>query len=262
MTEVVFQQGFLNNERVKYLRRKDIAAVTIAGGGAMGTPGEVVIYYVDDGYIIEAKGNYVYGNLDLDKLCKCLHLEARGPKAWTEYDLGMGNTLFVNARDYESFDFNLSQCPEMVGEVYRREAWIVLSAMHRIMDELREKIYAELYGPQIHDEPGPADDEELLDMGMPVTVCIAMSEEQAQRENCTQCFSDFPDASRIYLEMDAVPADLCLERETGWEKKLCLKKVDFTRLISLWYPDGVDWDWKQALDRIDGDTVWIIAFGD
>ena len=99
---------------------------------------------------------------------------------------------------------------------------------------------------------------------MPVVVSIAMSDEQAKREHRVCGLSEFPDSSRIYFEMDDAPADICVVEETGWAKRLRLKKADFPKLISLWYPDGIkrDWNWRQELDRIDGDTVWVIGFGD
>lgn len=118
----------LDNTQIKYLKRDKVAAVSLASSGAMGTPGEVVIFFAGDDCIVEAQCNYVYGDFDIEALDKRLHLSRRGAKAWTEYDLGAGNTLLINAHDYPKLDETLrGKDTAIVGTIYRDEIWIALS---------------------------------------------------------------------------------------------------------------------------------------
>ncbi len=263
MTEVEYLQTRFENTQIKYLERDKVAAVSLASGGAMGTPGEVVIFYAGDDYIIEARSNYVYGDFDVEALNKQLRLSQRGTKAWTEYDLGAGNILLVNARDYPMLNETLNgKDIDLIGAIYRDEAWIALSYVNDIMSGLRQRITLEQTQLGFAHRPHTHEEETDDGPGLSSTVSLVVDEEQ---RNCyPELRCDFPDCRRIYLqEMDATPDEICLEKETGWAKKICVKKTDFPKLISLWYSDGTrDWDWKGLLDMVEGDIVCIQGFGD
>lgn len=98
----------------------------------------------------------------------------------------------------------------------------------------------------------------------PVSVMFAKSKEQAQRESCKRCiYPEFPDCKRIYFAMEELSDSLCISKEIGWERTLCVRKIDISRIMGLWYPDGTGaWDYKRLIDQIEGDLVWIIGFGD
>lgn len=98
----------------------------------------------------------------------------------------------------------------------------------------------------------------------PVEVMFAKSEEQAQREDGSRCiYPEFPDSKRIYFAMTKLDDSLCISKTTGWEREICVRKIDVPRIMELWYPDGTGtWDYKHLIDQIDGDLVWIIGFGD
>lgn len=266
MTEVEYLRATFDNAQIKYLKRDKVAAVSLASGGAMGMPGEVVIFFAGDDCIVEARNNYVYGDFNIEALDKQLHLSQRGAKAWTEYYLGAGNTLLINARDYPMLDGTLKgKDTDLIGAICRDEIWIAISCVNDIMSGLRQKIVAEQncegYAPNALREY----DEDEVDLGSPITVTLTLGDRQSRQDGFSpdlRC--DFPDCRRIYLkEMDATPDEICLKKETGWAKKICVKKSDFPKLISLWYSDGTgDWDWKGLLDLIEGDTVCIQGYGD
>lgn len=266
MAEVEYLQTRFENTQIKYLKRTKVAAVSLASDGAMSMPGEVVIFYADDDYIIEARGNYVYGGFDVEALDKQLRLSQRGTKAWAEYDLGAGNILLVNARDYPMLDETLNgKDTDLIGAIYRDEAWIALSCVNDIMSELRQKIIAEQtqtgFTHRLHTH-----DEELEDgYGLPITVSLVIGEGKLEHKDfASELDCTLPDCSRIYLkEMDVTPDEICLEKEVGWAKRICVKKSDFPKLMSLWYSEGTgDWNWKELLDLIDGDVVCIQGYGD
>ena len=266
MTEVEYVRATYYNAQIKYLKRDKVAAVSLASGGAMVMPGEIVIFFAGDDCIVEARNNYVYGDFDVEALDKQLRLSQRGAKAWAEYYLGAGNTLLINARDYPMLNETLKgKDTDLIGAIYRDEIWIALSCVNDIMSGLRQKIIAEQTQPGFAHMPRKHDEELEADYGLSITVTLVMGEGQPGQENCPPGLrSDFPDCRRIYLkEMDATPDEICLEKETGWAKKICVRKSDFPELISLCYSDGTgDWDWKGLLDLIDGDVVCIHGYGD
>lgn len=98
----------------------------------------------------------------------------------------------------------------------------------------------------------------------PVEVMFAMSEEQALWEGGRRCiYPKFPDSKRIYFAMDKLDDSLCISKRIGWEREICVRKLDIPRIMDFWYPDGTGaWDYKRLIDPIDGDWVWIVGFGD
>lgn len=102
-------------------------------------------------------------------------------------------------------------------------------------------------------------------MRLMIEVYLAMGEEQAEREHRAVCLEPpLPDSSRIYLdEMDRIPEKLCISKTSGWEKEVCIKKEDIAQVLSIWYPNGIDdGNWRELVEKIEGDHVWIIGFGD
>ena len=98
----------------------------------------------------------------------------------------------------------------------------------------------------------------------PVEVMFAKSKEQAQQEGSSRCiYPEFPDCKRIYFAMEELSDSLCISKEIGWERTLCVRKIDIPRIMELWYPDGTGaWDYKCLIDQIESNLVWIIGFGD
>lgn len=98
----------------------------------------------------------------------------------------------------------------------------------------------------------------------PVAVMFAMSEEQAQREGSRRCiYPEFPDGRRIYFAMEKLDDSLCIRKKIGWEREICVRKIDVPCIMELWYPDGTGvWDYKRLIDQIEGNWVWMIGFGD
>ncbi len=98
----------------------------------------------------------------------------------------------------------------------------------------------------------------------PVSVMFAKGKEQVQREGGKQClYPAFPDSRRIYFAMEALDDSMCVHREIGWEREICVRKADLPHIMELWYPDGTaSWDYMALINQIEGDVVWIIGFGD
>lgn len=98
----------------------------------------------------------------------------------------------------------------------------------------------------------------------PVSVMFAKGKEQAQREGGGRCiYPEFPDSRRVYSAMAALDDSLCITKTTGWEREICVRKADVSRIIELLYQDSVkNWDYMTIINQIDGDFVWIIGYGD
>lgn len=98
---------------------------------------------------------------------------------------------------------------------------------------------------------------------MPIVVYIAMSDEQAEEEKGAVCIEwEIPDSSRIYFEMVKLPSELVTIVENGWEREIFFKKRNAKKIFELLYPDGIKFDYKKALNRINGEKVRLIGWGD
>ena len=101
------------------------------------------------------------------------------------------------------------------------------------------------------------------DMGLSVSVYLAMSGEQAIRKGCNKCLSpQFPESKRVYGMLRDIDNNLCVYKHIGWTTVICLEKCNIGVVLHLLYPTGVpeEWDYKSLINLIDGDLVWIIGF--
>lgn len=104
---------------------------------------------------------------------------------------------------------------------------------------------------------------ERITFTMPIVVYIAMSEEQAEEEKGAVCIEwEIPDSSRIYFEMVKLPSELVTIVENGWKREIFFRKKNAKKIFELLYPDGIRFDYKKALNRINGEKVRLIGFGD
>ena len=98
---------------------------------------------------------------------------------------------------------------------------------------------------------------------MPIEVYIAMSEEQANEEHGSVCIEwELPDSKRVYFDMMKLPTELVAVVKNGWEKEVVFLKTDAKKVFDLLYPDGVKFDYKKLINRINGREVRMIGFGD
>ncbi len=98
---------------------------------------------------------------------------------------------------------------------------------------------------------------------MPIAVYIAMSDEQAEEEKGTVCIEwEIPDSKRIYFDMVELPSELVTIVENGWHREVIFRKKNAKKIFELLYPDGIKFDYKKALNRINGEKVKLIGWGD
>lgn len=104
---------------------------------------------------------------------------------------------------------------------------------------------------------------ERITFTMPIVVYIAMSDEQAEEEKGAVCIEwEIPDSSRIYFEMVKLPSELVTIVENGWKREIFFRKKNAKKIFELLYPDGIKFDYKKDLNRINGEKVRLIGFGD
>ena len=97
-----------------------------------------------------------------------------------------------------------------------------------------------------------------------VETYFAVSEEQAEKEHIKRCIHpELPNNHYVYSEMHSLPDSLyeskdCYEGETIW--KIPKDRIEeIARLLRL---DKSDYPYMSALEMIDGDFFWIIAWDD
>lgn len=97
----------ISDHPIEYYKRKEIAAVTYAEGGANGTPGEVILYVKDADKMTAYEGNTLFQNPSLKELIKLLPIlksffeEDKLTSEWGYTYLGMGHHLFLKTPLYE-----------------------------------------------------------------------------------------------------------------------------------------------------------------
>ena len=98
---------------------------------------------------------------------------------------------------------------------------------------------------------------------MSIEVYIAMSDEQAEEENGSACIEwEIPDSKRIYFDMLELPPELVTVVANGWQREIFFDKKNVKKIFGLLYPEGIKFDYKKALNRIDGKKVRLIGWGD
>lgn len=118
----------LTDNDVVRLEKRNVAAVAVTVGGGMGTPGEVVVYYRRKDDILVARGNYVYGDIDMGLLKEKLGLFDKSGGDWKEFYMGCGNSLLVNSADYPELAKKFEgKCDEDIGDIHYAEIMNALS---------------------------------------------------------------------------------------------------------------------------------------
>ena len=98
---------------------------------------------------------------------------------------------------------------------------------------------------------------------MSIEVYIAMSDEQAEEENGSACIEwEIPDSKRIYFDMLELPPELVTVVANGWQREIFFDKKNAKKIFGLLYPEGIKFDYKKALNRINGEKVRLIGWGD
>ncbi|MCF0127411.1 MAG: hypothetical protein HUJ70_02520 [Pseudobutyrivibrio sp.] len=99
--------------------------------------------------------------------------------------------------------------------------------------------------------------------GMPMEVYVAMSEEQAEEEHGFTCLEKpLPDSDRIYIEMGRLPEDIFQVVKLDWECEVTFRKKDAKKAIKYLYPQGCAVDITRLINRVNGETIRLIGFGD
>lgn len=102
-----------------------------------------------------------------------------------------------------------------------------------------------------------------FDTIMPVEVYIAMTKEQDDDEHGQCCVEwAMPDSYRIYFDMMKLPPELITIVEEGWQREIVFLKKDAKKAFDLLYPEGIKFDYRKKLDRLYGEEVRLIGWGD
>lgn len=92
-------------------------------------------------------------------------------------------------------------------------------------------------------------------------VFMAMSKEQAAREGRVVCMEyTLPGSDKLYFMLDEIPEEMCISKELGWEKKVCMTKKNFLLLAQEW---GLPFfpPYSTFFESVEGDNIWLIGFG-
>lgn len=94
-------------------------------------------------------------------------------------------------------------------------------------------------------------------------VFFAMSDQQAKQEKTYRCIHPaLPDSDVLYYRLDKIPDDFCVEKELGWKKTLCVLKKNLLCVLEILYGKTYPQDILSAVDKIEGDYIWLIGFED
>ena len=112
----------------------------------------------------------------------------------------------------------------------------------------------------------------LFDADMPkivvpsysVETYFAIGEEQAIGAHVRRCIQpELPDGHRIYSAMHSLPEDLYESKEHDWGSTTWkFRKERAEEIVKILGLDKTDYPYREALDMIDGDFFWIIAWDD
>ena len=94
-----------------------------------------------------------------------------------------------------------------------------------------------------------------------IEVFLAMSEEQAKRQDRVRCMSsELADSDDLYMKLDEIPEEMCVSKSLGWQKEICMTKSSFMELAREWnirlFRSEIDF-----LKEVEGDNIWLIGFG-
>lgn len=59
-----------------------------------------------------------------------------------------------------------------------------------------------------------------------------------------------------------LPPELITIVEEGWQREIVFLKKDAKKVFDLLYQDGIKFDYKKRLNRINGKVVRLIGWGD
>ena len=109
-----------------------------------------------------------------------------------------------------------------------------------------------------------ADAPPIMVLSYSVEVYFALSEEQAERERVGRCIRpELPDAHHAYSAAHDLPGRLYEEKEyglisTAWK----IRKENAEEVAVLLGLDRSDYPYHEALDMIEGEYFWIVAWDD
>jgi hypothetical protein len=97
-----------------------------------------------------------------------------------------------------------------------------------------------------------------------VETYFALGEEQAEKEHVKRCISpELPDNHHVYSVMHSLPERLYESKERDWGSTIWkIRKELAEDVVKRLGLDKTDYPYKEALDMIDGDFFWIIAWDD
>lgn len=147
----------LLNEQITSINPYEVMAFKIAGGGAMGEPGEINIFIKGKDKLTVAHCNYVYGNFDIDCFMErmadigkadfvaCLN-SGIIPERWAHVYLGMGNSLYMREEYFQKVkDKYADMLNSDIYELYYRDITeLMVTGKLTDTQNMKEKEYREL----------------------------------------------------------------------------------------------------------------------
>ncbi len=109
-----------------------------------------------------------------------------------------------------------------------------------------------------------ADAPPVMVLSYSVEVYFALGEEQAEREHVKRCIQpDLPDHFDVYMAMHHLPETLYETKtyragSTVWK----IKKEKIEEVVAFIGLNKSDYPYHEALDMIEGEYFWIIAWDD
>lgn len=100
--------------------------------------------------------------------------------------------------------------------------------------------------------------------GISVETYFALGEEQAGREHVRRCINpQLPDNHHVYSVMHDLPESMYESKEFTYSSTIWkIKKENSDEIVQRLGLKDSDYPYEQALDMIEGDYFWIIAWDD
>lgn len=131
----------LENEMIDGLDYQGIKALMFAEGGAMGCPGEIRLFSLEDDKVYLRKNNFAYGNFEMDRFVEhfkpmqtldyemfgnLVHIE----DGWQFIDLGVGNQILMTDELYEEFKKSIeNKRPPEIYQMFEDEILRIIQNM-------------------------------------------------------------------------------------------------------------------------------------
>jgi len=212
---------------------------------------------------VEVYNNYFIGNPDYERSMKKNLEVIRKSCTDSEVFFAWGTNTISGKKEFRTeYDKQIDKVITTVSKCASHATGVNLSlddSSYYFLHGLRwwKTILKETFGER---------DDETADDCMPIIVTLAMSAEQAKKENCVEALEPpLPNPKDVYFMLDSIPDELCISKELGWRKIICAYKRNAEKILKYMYPNVNEINiptYLEVLKKIDGDKFYILGFGD